>query len=110
MSLRDIFSNSITFRVINKYGKGGAVQISTVFGPSYMLLAEGWYERGLFRDLINHVFRIPKFRKCISYHDHLCFENFKNLVYISKMQQQIGQIFFVSEIIASELAVLNCLW
>ena len=31
--LRDIFSNSIAFTVINKYGKGGAVGISTIFAP-----------------------------------------------------------------------------
>ena len=33
MLLKEIFSNSIAFTVINKYGKGGAVQISKVFGP-----------------------------------------------------------------------------
>ena len=29
------FSNSTALTVINKYGKGGVVQISTVFGPLY---------------------------------------------------------------------------
>ena len=45
--------------VTNKYGKGGAVQISTVFAPPYMLLSQGSYEIGLFGDLFNHVFRSP---------------------------------------------------
>ena len=38
---------SVSFTVINKYGKGGAVQISTVFCPPYMVLVEGSYEKGL---------------------------------------------------------------
>ena len=38
---------SVAFTVINKYGKCGTVQISTVFCPPYMLLVEGSYERGL---------------------------------------------------------------
>ena len=36
------FFYSIAFTVINKYGRGGVVQISTVFGPPYMLLVEGF--------------------------------------------------------------------
>ena len=35
MSLRVIFSNSITFTVINEYGKGAAVEIESVFRPVY---------------------------------------------------------------------------
>ena len=57
MALRKVFSNSVAFKVINKYGKGGSVKMSTVFGLPYMLLVEGSYERRLFRDLINNVFR-----------------------------------------------------
>ena len=38
---------SVSFTVINKYGKGGAVQVSTVFYPPYMVLVEGSYEKGL---------------------------------------------------------------
>ena len=45
--------------MINNYGKGGVVQIATVFGPPYMLLVEGSYERRLFRELIYNVFRSP---------------------------------------------------
>ena len=35
ISLRETFSNSIAFTVINKYGKGAGFQISIVFGPVY---------------------------------------------------------------------------
>ena len=45
--------------MVNKYGKGGVVQISKVFGLPYVLLPEVPSERGLFTDLINHVFRRP---------------------------------------------------
>ena len=54
-SLREIFSNSIAFTVINKYGKGGVVQISTVFGPPYMLRQDKSSERGLLRGFFSHV-------------------------------------------------------
>ena len=34
---KKVFSNSLAFTVINKYGKGGVVDVSTVFGPNYHL-------------------------------------------------------------------------
>ena len=33
MSLKEIFSNVITFTVINNYGEGAVIQIPTVFRP-----------------------------------------------------------------------------
>ena len=59
ISQRDIFSNSIAFTVINKYGKGGVVQISRVFGALNMLLVKGSSETGIFRNLFQHVFQSP---------------------------------------------------
>ena len=38
ISLRENFSNSIDFRLINKYGKGAVVQISTVFRPIFLVI------------------------------------------------------------------------
>ena len=35
ISLRENFSDSTTFKVINEYGEGAAVQILTLFGPAY---------------------------------------------------------------------------
>ena len=32
---KTVFSNSISFKMINKYGEGGVVQISRAFGPPY---------------------------------------------------------------------------
>ena len=74
MLLREVFCNSIVFAVINKYGKGGAVQISKVFVPFNMLLLEGSFETGLFRDFINHVFWRPKSREYISYEERVFFK------------------------------------
>ena len=41
--------------MINKYVKGSVGQISTVLGPSYMLLSELSPEMELLRDLINNL-------------------------------------------------------
>ena len=40
ISLREIFSNLIAFTPINKFGKGGKIQILTVFGPVPMFLSK----------------------------------------------------------------------
>ena len=34
MSIREIFSNYIALKVINKYDKGALMHFSTVFGPA----------------------------------------------------------------------------
>ena len=59
LSLREAFSNLVAFTVINKYGKVGVVQISTVFGPLTMLLVKGFSETRPFRLLSNNIFRCP---------------------------------------------------
>ena len=41
MSLRVIFSNSITFQVINQYGKDAGVNIESVFRPIYHVAYRG---------------------------------------------------------------------
>ena len=45
----------------------------------------------------------------MGYEGDLFFENGKNLMYISKMRIKIEKKTFASEIIVSELVVLNCL-
>ena len=49
MSLTQSVCQSIAFTVINKYGEGSAMQISTMFGAFTMLLSEGSVETGVFR-------------------------------------------------------------
>ena len=46
ISLSETFSNSTTFIVINKYGKGAAVEIETVFRSVYHAAFRGvfWKE------------------------------------------------------------------
>ena len=58
MSIRETFSNSISFTVINKYNKGAVMQISTVFGQFTMLLVQRCSETGLFKHLFNDDFGI----------------------------------------------------
>ena len=40
------FSDSIAFKVVNEYGTGAVVQISTVFGPVYYVACQSvvWSE------------------------------------------------------------------
>ena len=59
MSLTGALCNSITFKVINEYGKGAAVEIESVFRPDYHVACRGGSEKGIFRHLSNHVFRSP---------------------------------------------------
>ena len=68
------------------------VQISAVFGKLAMLLVEESSKSRIFRDLFHHIFRSPEFQKYINYEE-----------------KQSEKMFFVSEITASELAILNCL-
>ena len=56
---RETFSKSIAFTLINKYGKGAFIQISTYLGPFTMLLFEGSSETRLFRHWSNQVFLGP---------------------------------------------------
>ena len=46
--LRDTFSNSITFTVINKYAEGAVAQISTVFGLVYHVAFGRIFRSGTF--------------------------------------------------------------
>ena len=55
-------------------------------------------------------FGVRNFTKYISYEGHLFFENVQNLIYLSKMLKKIQKKFFLLEIIAPELAALNCLY
>ena len=48
MSLRVIFSNSITFPVINQYGKGPGVKIESVFRPICHVVCRGVLSNGSF--------------------------------------------------------------
>ena len=56
MSPRETFSNSITFTVINKSGKGAVLEIETVFRPNYHVACRGSSETRRFKNLSNHLF------------------------------------------------------
>ena len=46
----------------------------------------------------------------MSYEGHPFFESVQNFIYISKISKKIEKMFSFLEIIASELAELNCLY
>ena len=73
--LRETLSSSISFTVINKYGKGAALQISPLFGTVSLSLVKGSSETGLFRYLSNHVLRSLDIPKNIRCEGHLLFQN-----------------------------------
>ena len=63
-------------------------------GLFVMLLVEVSFETLLFRHLSNHVFGNPSVQKYIRYEGHLFFQNVQNWIYISKMHQKCGKMFF----------------
>ena len=86
--LRETFSNSIAFALINKYSKGAVVQILTVFVPLYHVAFRRVFRNRTFRRLSNHGFPSPYFWEYISYETHHFFENFQIFIYISKMPKK----------------------
>ena len=73
-----------------------------------MLLFEGSSETGLFRHLYDNVFGVRNFGNTKSIRVIFCFKIFKfNLDFKNEAKKWIKV--FVSEIIASELVLLNCL-
>ena len=58
MSLRENISNSVSFTVINKYGKGVVVEIETVFWHVYHVAL--WQKGSLKRDFLD-IYLTPSF-------------------------------------------------
>ena len=91
LSLRETFSNLITFTVINEYGKSGVIQISALFDPIYILPVELSSEERLFKRLSNNVFWNSQFRKDISYEGHLFFESVQHSSTFQKCRKKLRE-------------------
>ena len=91
---KSVFSNSITFRVIEEYDKGTVRDIDWVFGPVYHVACRGYSRTRLFRHLANYIFGTPSFRKYISYEGHLFWKCSKFDVDLKKAQKNL-ETFFV---------------
>ena len=74
-----------------------------------MLLAKGFSQTVLFRHLSDNVFRVRNLKNTKSMRQSFGL-NVQNFIWISKLRQEIDKKFFVSEISASELVSLNCLY
>ena len=96
--------------MINDYGKGAVVQISTVFQRVTMLLVEGSSGAGLYGHLSNHIFRSPSDQKSISYEVIFFLKMWKIQFRLPKCNKIWKKNFFFSEIIASEDVAINCLY
>ena len=79
-------------------------------GMFTMLLVEGSSETGLFRHFSNHVFGVHNFGSTKALGVFYDFKMFKIYSRFQKCSKKIRKKFFVSEIIASELVSLNCLY
>ena len=96
--------------MINKYGKGDVVPVSTVFGPPYHDACPKVSETGLFRHLFKNVFRVRNFGNRSAMSFILFFKMFKISFRFQNIRKKLIIFFFVYQIIASELGVLNCLY
>ena len=75
-----------------------------------MLLVKGSSETGLYKHISNYVSGVRNFENTKAMKVIFFFKNVENFSKTSKKQQKIPKKFFVSEIIASELVSLNCLY
>ena len=105
--LKKDFSNWSSFRVIKKYKKTTAVQISAVFWTFKHAECPLLFWHGLFWHLSNHPFCSLKFLKYISYEAHFDIQNVEKLIYLSEMQKTIEKIISVLQMISFELIPLN---
>ena len=78
--------------------------------PLTCCFLKGSLKRNYLEIFLTTFFRLRNFEKYVSDEGHVFFKNIENLTFVSKMQKQIEKMFSVCEIIAYELAVLNCLY
>ena len=111
ISLRETFSSSIAFTVINIYGQGGVIQISVVFGRVYHVACQTFVWNRTFLDIyLTTFFGARNFANTSAMRGIFYFENVQTLIEISKIQRKIEKNLFVFHIIAFELAFLICLF
>ena len=75
-----------------------------------MLLFEGSSETGLFRRLSNHIFAVGNIGNAKAMKVIFFLKTLKILTKFQKFSKKIAKNFLVSQIIASELVSLNCLY
>ena len=87
MSLTETFCKPIAFKVINEYGKGAAMQISTMFGPFTMLLFGGSLKRDFLNIDVTMLFGVCNFGNTSAMSLVFFFGKFQNLSQIPKMKK-----------------------
>ena len=91
--ITETFSNSITFAVTNKYGKGAVAQISTVFVSVYNVAFQIVFRNGTF-------IYLTRFSESVTSKIHQpwgssFFENIRNFIYILKNAKKDWENFFL---------------
>ena len=107
MPIRGTFFKSIGLTVINEYDKGDVMQIWTVLGHVCHADCRRVLSNGTFFLTTFSEFLISELQKLWG---SSFFTKVWNFSWNSKKQQKIEKKFFISEIIASELWSLNCLY
>ena len=77
MSIRETFTNSIAFAVINEYDKGALMQISTMLGHVNHIAYGSICELDIFTHLSHYVFRVRNFENTKSMRVIFLFKKFK---------------------------------
>ena len=75
ISQREIFSKSIAFAVINKYGKGSAFRFCHCLAPLTILLSKSLVKWEFLDIYLTTFFGVRNFEKKVSYKAHLFLEN-----------------------------------
>ena len=79
MSIRENFSDSISFPVTNEFEKGAVTQILTaLLGTFPMFLLEASSKTGIFRQLSGYVFGVRNFQNTKSLSVRFLIKNCKN--------------------------------
>ena len=84
-------------------------RLQQCFGPFTVLPVIGLSEQDVLDNYRPTYFGVRRFGSRSAMRAKF-FENVQNLTYISKMLSNIQKIFFVSEVSASKLVALNCLY
>ena len=107
---RDFFNPNCVHR-INKYGQGDFFQLWTVFRPVYHVTYRRVLLKLTFLDLyLTTFFGVRQFKNTFRLWGSSFFEKVQKLNLNIENAKKIEKIFFVSEIVASQIVPANCVY
>ena len=106
ISLREVFSNWTSFKVINQYGKVPSFRLQQCFGPFTMLLVEGSSEKDFLDIYLTAFFGVRKFKNASAMTELFFWKIFK-IWPNSKNEKKNREKLFLSETIVSKDVAIN---